>query len=143
MAQTDSQTMQVTLWNALLTYVLLGVMIAQPRAQPKDFSFRFVVGSCLREEFNSSSGVFTKNLGAGQTATVTMSLTAAQMTTIDQTVQEIRFFEYPSKFSGVAVKLGLRRQTDPSITYRLDVLSAGKVHAVKMERWNFTPDARR
>jgi hypothetical protein len=102
-------------------------------AQPGDFGFRFEIGSCLPERFDTFTGLFTKSLGGGQIGTANITLTDAQMTDIHETIQKIRFFDYPSNFSGVPTGLGTLFASHPNITYRLEVRSGGHVHTVT---WN-------
>jgi hypothetical protein len=100
-----------------------------------DFGFRFQVGDCLTETFDTFTGVFTKDLGGepARSAPVPLSLPEAQMGTIYQTIEKIRFFDYPSQFVGVSKGLHASEESGPARTYRLEVRNAGVVHAVS---WN-------
>jgi hypothetical protein len=102
-------------------------------AQGAGFGFRFEIGSCLPERFDTFTGVFIKSLGGGQTGTANITLTDAQMTDIYETIQKIRFFDYPSSFSGVPTGLDTLFARQPNIIYRLEVRSSGNVHTVT---WN-------
>ncbi len=105
-------------------------------AQRSDFGFRFEIASCLPERFDTITGVFTKDLGRGQTGTANITLSDAQMTEIHETIQKIRFFDYPSEFSDVVRELGpnvARRRSHPNTTYLMEVRSGGNVHTVT---WN-------
>jgi hypothetical protein len=101
-------------------------------AQAADFGFRFEVGDCLTERFDTFSGVFTKNLGGelARTATAQISLTDAQMTAIHRAIENIRFFDYPSTFVGVPPGVQEITTTIPHFTYRLEVRNGGVVHTV-------------
>jgi len=104
-------------------------------AQANDFAFRFRVGDCLPERLDTFSGTFTKDLGGypPQLATTRLALTNAQMTDIFRTIEEIRFFEYPASFVGIAAGAAEIVKTIPSPTYRLEVRNAGVVHTVTWE----------
>src|ERR1700733_2128572 len=90
-------------------------------AQGTDFGFRFESGMCWTDRLDTFSGVFTQNLGGlpPRTVTAQISLTDAQMRTIHQMVDDIRFFEYPSTFDGVPPGLWELRSFSPFLTYRL------------------------
>jgi hypothetical protein len=108
-------------------------------AQAGDFGFRFEVGDCLTERLDTFDGLFTKDLGGVPARIVTahIALTDAQMTAIYRTIEDIRFFDYPSTFDGVPtdVRDGVRDviTTVPYDTYRLEVRNAGVVHTVSWE----------
>jgi hypothetical protein len=101
-------------------------------AQVGAFSFRFEIGNCLTERFDTSTGIFTKNLGVEpvQTVTARFSLTDAQMSAIYRTIERIRFVDYPSVFRGVRTDVQEMTVSIPYHTYRLEVRNAGVVHAV-------------
>jgi len=101
-------------------------------AQAEDFGFRFEVGDCLPEKFDSFSGAFSKKLGVDPAASATfrLSLTDAQMRMIYQTIQDIRFFDYPSQYLGVPEGVKEVTVTTPADTYRLEVRNNGVVHVV-------------
>jgi hypothetical protein len=103
--------------------------------QAGDFGFRFQVGDCLTETFDTFTGVFTKDLGGEppRSATVQLSLPDAQMGTIYQTIDKIGFFGYPSRFVGIAEGRRMLTESGPARTYRLEVRDAGVVHIVS---WN-------
>jgi len=69
-------------------------------AQPADFGFRLERGECMKERFDTFSGVLTKDLGGGNTVTTRMSLSEAQMKTIYEAMQTIGFLTYPSDYRG-------------------------------------------
>jgi hypothetical protein len=113
----------------LLLYTPTGNTVA---AQASDFGFRFEFGPCspwVTERLDTFNGVFTANLGA-QTATAPMSLTDAQMSAIYNVIQDIRFFDFPSTFTGVPAGAKEVSETSPAPTYRLEVRSGGAVHTV-------------
>jgi len=101
-------------------------------AQAADFGFRFEVGDCPAERFDTFSGVFTKDLGGevARTVTARMSLTDAQMMAIYSAVEHIRFFDYPSTFDGVPTGVQEVTTTIPYSTYHFEVRNAGVVHTV-------------
>ena len=103
--------------------------------QAADFGFRFQVGDCLTETFDTFTGAFTKDVGGYPARIVTahISLTDAQMGTIYQTIEKIGFFDYPSRFVGVAEGLRMLTESGPARTYQLEVRNGGVVHAVS---WN-------
>jgi hypothetical protein len=115
--------------TVLLLYAPNGNNVA---AQAADFGFRFEVGPCLTERLDTFDGVFTKNLGGEPARTVTahISLTDAQMAAIYCTIENIRFFDYPSTFSGVPAGLQEVGEFHPAPTYRFEVRNGGSVHAV-------------
>jgi hypothetical protein len=99
-------------------------------AQASDFGFRFEFGPCspwVTERLDTFNGVFTANLGDEP---VRMSLTDAQMTAIYRTIENIRFFDYPSIFNGVPAGVRESTTTSPASTYRLEVRNEGAVHTV-------------
>jgi hypothetical protein len=101
-------------------------------AQADDFGIRFEVGDCLTERLDTFTGVFTKNLGGepGRTVTAHISLTGAQMSAIFQTIENIRFFDYPYEFDGVPPGLQEIMKVTPAPTYRLEVRNRGEFHTV-------------
>jgi hypothetical protein len=105
---------------------------AAARAQAAEFGFRFEVGDCLTETFDSFTGLFTKELGGEPARSVTarLSLSESQMSTIRQTVDEIRFLDYPSPYWGVPAGLKEVRTFHPAGTYKLEVRVRGVVHTV-------------
>jgi hypothetical protein len=100
--------------------------------QASGFGFRFQVGDCLTETFDSFTGVFTKDLGGEPARLVTaqLSLSESQMNTIHQTIEEIRFVDYPSQYSGVPSGLKVITTFHPASTYRLEVRIGGLTHVV-------------
>jgi hypothetical protein len=98
-------------------------------AQPADFGFRLERGACVKERFDTFSGVLTKDLGGGNTVTTRMSLSEAQMKTIYEAVQTIGFLTYPADYRG-APDVGDSTMTIPYETYRLEVRIGGVSHAV-------------
>ena len=104
-------------------------------AQAADFGFRFSVTDCATERLDTFSGEFTKLLATYpvQTATVPVVLSDAQMAAIYRAVEEIRFFDYPERFTGVPAGVQETICTDPHFTYRLEVRNAGTVHSVVWE----------
>lgn len=84
------------------------------------------------ERLDTFDGVFTKDLGGSPSRTVTaqISLTDAQMTAIYRAIENTRFFDYPSAFSGIPTGLQVVAEMHPAPTYRLEVRNGGVVHAV-------------
>jgi hypothetical protein len=131
-------------WNSLIRQsvvaaALVSLLSAEPAAMAEpqllpagDFGFRFEVGDCLTEIFDSFSGLFTKNLGGDPARSVTaqFTLTDSQMRTIYQTIEQIRFFELASPFTGVQAGLNEVITISPSRRYRLEVRNGGVVHTV-------------
>ena len=106
---------------------------AQSLAEPAgDFGFRLEVWDCLTETFDTSSGVFSKDLGGvpARSGTTRLSLTDLQMRTIYQTMEKIRFFDYPSPVNGVPSGLREVAEFGPASRYRLEVRNGGVVHTV-------------
>jgi hypothetical protein len=108
-------------------------------AQAADFAFRFHVGNCSPSTFDTFKGEFTKTLGE-QTITIPLSLPAAEMQSIFQAIERMRFFDYPSSFNGSTPRPS---GTDagivaPANSYILEVRNGGVVHAV-MWRDNTRP----
>lgn len=68
------------------------------RIQAADFRFRFEIEGCLTERLDTSTGVFTKDLGGDPARTVTanISLTDGQMWAIYRAVENTCFFDYPA-----------------------------------------------
>ena len=101
-------------------------------AQAADFGFRFEVGTCLTERLDTFDGVFVKDIGGEPARTVTahISLTDAQMTEIYRAIENIRFFDYPSTFSGVPTGLNEVAEFHPAPTYRFEVRNGASVHTV-------------
>src|SRR5262249_15494696 len=101
-------------------------------AQASDFGFRFEVGDCSTERLDTFSGIFTKNLGGWPARIVTapIVLTDAQMSEVYRTIENIRFFDYPSAFVGVRRDVNEITTTVPYDTYRFEVRNAGVVHTV-------------
>jgi hypothetical protein len=121
---------------ALMLLCAVNSNVGAGAAQRGDFSFRFEIGSCLPERFDTVTGVFTKDLGRGLTGTANITLSDAQMTEVYETIQKIRFFDYPSEFSDVVPELDpnvARVRKHPNNTYRLEVRSGRNVHSVT---WN-------
>jgi hypothetical protein len=110
----------------------LGAMDLRQLQPAGDFGFRFEVGDCLTEKFDTFSGVFSKNLGGTPARSVTaqFTLTDAQMRTIYQTVEKVRFFDLTSPFKGVPPGLNEVTTFSPANTYRLEVQNGGVVHTV-------------
>jgi hypothetical protein len=122
--------------------ILIVLLLRAPKgntspAQAGDFGFRFEVGDCLTEQFDTFAGVFTKDLGGApartRIVTARLSLTDAQMSAIYRTIENVRFFDYPSTFVGVRTDAKIITTTSPSKTYRLEVRNAGIVHAVSWD----------
>jgi len=127
----------VTLQRAL---AIVAVLLLYPKtntvaAQAEGFGFRFEVGDCATERLDTPTGIFTKELGGSPVRTVTAQvvLTPAQMSTIYRTLENIRFFDYPSAFVGVRPDAKVITETTPSTIYRLEVRNGGVVHTVS---WN-------
>jgi hypothetical protein len=101
-------------------------------AQAQDFGFRFEVGDCLTERLDTFNSVFTKELGGWPVRVVTaqIALTDVQMTDIHQAIENIRFFDYPSKFVGVPSDARETVTTTAFYTYRMEVRNEGAVHTV-------------
>jgi hypothetical protein len=128
----------VTLQRTLAVVILLLAYAPNGNtaaAQAGDFGFRFEVGHCLTERLDTFSGIFTKNLGGWPARTVTapIVLTDAQMSAIYRTIENIRFFDYPSRFVGVPA--GVRETTEigPASTYRLEVRNKDAVRTVSWQ----------
>jgi len=101
-------------------------------AQPADFGFRLERGACMKERFDTFSGVLTKNLADGRTVSTKMSLSDAQMKTIYEAIQRIGFLSYPSAYRGTP-DVGDSTMTIPYETYRLEVRMGGLSHTVSWE----------
>ncbi len=116
----------------VIALVLYAPRVNTSAAQAGDFGFRFEVGDCLAERLDTFTSVFTKNLGGEPARTVTaqISLTDAQMRAIYETLEAIRFFDYPSTFVGVPIGLRVVGTVTPASTYRLQVRNGGVVHTV-------------
>jgi hypothetical protein len=123
----------MTIRHAIVTVALLWAFTGGVvTAQSSDFGFRFEVGDCLAERLDTFSGVFTKNLGGERSRIVTteLSLTDSQMQAIQQAIQRIRFFDYPSIYVGIPDGLKEVTTISPSTTYRLEVHSGETGHTV-------------
>jgi hypothetical protein len=125
-------TLQRTL--AIVAVLLLYAPKANTAAaQAADFGFRFDVGDCPTERLDTFTGIFTKDLGGSLgTATAHIALTDAQMSAIYRTIENIRFFDYPTVFVGGRPGVEVITTT-PSNTYRFEVKNAGMVHAVSWQ----------
>jgi hypothetical protein len=104
-------------------------------SQTADFGFRLETNRCLSETHDTFSGLLTKDLGGEPARSVRaqVSLTDSQMKTIRQTIEEIRFVDYPSSFVGVPTGLSEIMTFSPATKYRLEVHNRGVVHTVS---WN-------
>jgi hypothetical protein len=100
-------------------------------AQAANFGFRFSFGSCLTERLDTFTGMFSKELGDGRTATAHIVLTEAQMTAIHRGIEDIKFFDYPSPFNGVPTGVRPTTLIEPSVTYHLEVRNGAVVHTVE------------
>src|SRR5262245_61198502 len=80
----------------------LHVGIRAVQLDPPPLSFRFVARHCLAESYDSTTGLFTKELSPRgipiPLATTRLTLALAQMQAISMKLQEIEFFAYPSRF---------------------------------------------
>lgn len=120
------------------TIVGLALLLGSPSAAESqlfpsgDFGFRFEVGDCLTETFDTFSGVFTKDLGGEpqQSVTARFVLNEGQMRTVYQAIESLRFFDIPSSFIGIPLGRTEVRSTSPASSYRLEVRNAGIVHVV-------------
>src|SRR5579864_2068895 len=90
---------------SVFVLLLLALEGHSSAVQAGDFGFRFEVGDCFTERLDTFNSVFTKNLGGEPARTVSaqISLTDAQMHAIYRTIENIRFFDYPSTFVGVPI----------------------------------------
>jgi hypothetical protein len=109
--------------------------------QSGEFGLRFEFSPCapwITEQLDTFSGVFSANLGGqpARTVTVPMSLTDTELTTIRRTVETIRFFDYPSTFTGIPAGTSEVTQITPAPRYRLKVRNGGVVHMVSWEDAN-------
>jgi hypothetical protein len=66
----------------------------------------------------------------GEPWTAHIALTDAQMKTIYQTIENIRFFDYSSAFVGFPKGLQQVEEFGPAHAYRLEVRNGGAVHIV-------------
>jgi hypothetical protein len=115
---------------AIAAVLLIYAPSTHAAAQAGDFGFRFAVGDCAAERFDTFTGIFTKDLGGSLgSATAHIALTDAQMSSIYRTIENIRFFDYPTAFVGVPPGVEVITTT-PSDTYRFEVKNAGVVHAI-------------
>jgi len=129
----------------VVVFLFCAPTVSRAAAQAADFGFRFEFGTCLvpsvefpngaTERLDTFNGVFTEHLGGEPRRIVTtpISLTDAQMSTIYQTLENIRFFDYPSKFSGVPAGVQEVTTTIPAPTYSLEVRMDSATHTVM---WN-------
>jgi len=109
-------------------------------AQPANFGFRFESSGigCLTERLDTFSGTFTYTGPFTespvaiplQTLTARIVLTDAQLRTIYQAIEDIRFFDYPPAFVGLPEDRKSAREFHPSRLYRMEVRSGGSEHAV-------------
>ena len=111
-------------------------------AQPNDFAFRFQFGCDGTEVLDTFSGSFTQNasLGSVKSVTIPLSLSPEQMRAIFETIQKIRFFEYPEVFVGLRADAKEMITTTPSPLYRFEVRQAGRSHVVSWDD-NTTPSS--
>jgi hypothetical protein len=75
------------------------------------------------------TGLFT-NSTVLQTLTARIALTDVQMSAINRTIEDIRFFDYPSAFRGVPEGLQSGTEFHPSRKYRMEVQNRGAVHTI-------------
>ncbi len=132
----------VTLRRTLAVVIALMICVFRGNglAQSADFGFRFESSGigCLTERLDTFSrtftytGPFTESPAAIplQTLTARIVLTDAQLRTIYQAIEDIRFFDYPSAFVGLPEDLESVREFHPSRLYRMEVLSGGGEHTV-------------
>jgi hypothetical protein len=136
-AHLDRTADAITCRQRTLVLAIVVLLLYAPKgnnvvAQAGDFGFRFEVGDCFTERLDTFDGVFTKNLGGVPALTVTahIALTDSQMTAIYRTIEDIRFFDYPSTFNSVPTGVQIVRETSLYNTYHLEVRNAGVIHTV-------------
>lgn len=121
-----------------LTTVLVGPQQrAAPATQPTqaaDFGFRFQFGLCSTNSFDTFKGEFIRDLGHDprRSVTIPMSLSDAQMRAIYEGMARIRFFNYPSRFTGAPPGV-IVAEFGPAMNYRLEVMNASVVHTVSWQ----------
>jgi hypothetical protein len=125
-------------FTLVLSIWLGGLMTASASAQPLpagDFGFRFQFGMCWTETFDSFAGTYTHDADGDEKRAIStqFSLTDAQMRTIYQSIEQIRFFDYPSPFYGYVTGLPGVTVVHPSRAYRLTVRNGGVVHEVSWD----------
>jgi hypothetical protein len=147
MVSNSRVTRQRTLVPLMVILLLCAAHGNDVEAQAGDFGFRLEVGDCATERLDTSTGIFTKDLGGfpARKATANITLTDAQMSAIYRVIEEIRFFDYPSVFVGVRLDAHVLTTFSPSTIYRFEVRNAGAAHTVS---WNdstkpTTPEADR
>jgi hypothetical protein len=122
---------------AFVFLALVVVGAEQPQAQAaSDFAFRFEFGCGEHHILDTMSGSFTQkgSQGPARTVTVPMSLSPEQMDAISNVIEDIHFFDYPENFRTLPATLnGEIMTTSPSDSYRLEVRSAGRSHAVSWD----------
>jgi hypothetical protein len=120
--------------TALALVFLLGftVDIGTLHAQTNDFAFRFQFGCDGTESLDTFRGSFTQDAtqGPARSVTIPLSLSTEQMRAIFDTIQKIRFFDYPAVFMGLRPGAREAITTSPSTRYRFEVRQAGRSHVV-------------
>ena len=123
--------------TALALVFLLGftVDIGTLHAQTNDFAFRFQFGCDGTESLDTFRGSFTQDASQGpvRSVTIPLSLSAEQMRAIFDTIQKIRFFDYPAAFGGLRPGAREAITTSPSERYRFEVRQAGRSHIVSWD----------
>jgi hypothetical protein len=128
--------MTTKLWSTAAVVALAFSMVAgrveEPRAQARDFAFRFRFGCGAPDTLDTFKGSFTRELPS-TSITIPLSLSREQIRAISAAVETIRFFDYPTQFTGLRADADEVTTTTPSEKYRLEVRSAGRMHTVSWD----------
>lgn len=91
---------------------------AQPEA---NFAFLFAFGTCSTDVLDTFEQTYTREINPGDSVTIPIALTDAQMASIYQKMVEINFFDYPEVFE-IPVKEGeTYGMVTPAPSYRFTV----------------------
>jgi hypothetical protein len=119
-------------------------LVSSPHAQASEFNFRFEFGCGPPDTVDTLNHTFTRRGGDGsQLATIPLTLSDQQMRVIADALEQLRFFDYPERFSGVDRNAKELITTSPSNKYRLEVHIDGRSHAVEWDDGHgpYSPEA--
>jgi hypothetical protein len=102
------------------------------------FGFTLSYGTCYTETVDTFEGVYTRDADA-HSATVSITFTEQQMTTIQEKAAEIGFFDYPDVYE-ISVPPGQPRGVrEPAFTFQLSIQDGPNAHTVRWKDDIFYP----
>ncbi len=112
----------------IVAYVFLGNVLPKYDSTQNPINIQFKYGVGAKNELNTFSGAFTKDLILSGTKTTTMILSTEELEQIDQKLDEIDFFNLPQTFPPKTTG-----RSTPQMDYYLRV---EKGNTVKEVSWN-------